>query len=146
MQSKAQTSKLQIVWLPMSEDRSPSELRAPATAVAAPGLRARSGEIQGMSRARDEGEPTTRPWAMRSRARRRETDSSTLPPPPPSGPIDVSHTPEHLLVAAAVATSEKPASDLEEANERLALLGGQLERLRTFLRLTDEGIWCFEFD
>jgi PAS domain S-box-containing protein len=48
-------------------------------------------------------------------------------------------------VETATASSEKPATDLVEANQRIARLGGQLERLRTFLRLTDEGIWCFEF-
>ena len=98
-----------------------------------------------MSRAKEESEPA-RPWAIRSRARS-ATDGNGSAHAGSGAPLprDVSHAPEQLLVETAVVTSGEPATDLAEANQRLAHLGGQLERLRTFLRLTDEGIWCFEF-
>jgi two-component system cell cycle sensor histidine kinase/response regulator CckA len=99
-----------------------------------------------LSRAREENE-LARPWAIRSRVRP-ATDENASARAGNGGPLprDVSQAPEQLLVETAIAPSESPATDLGDANRRIALLGGQLERLRTFLRLTDEGIWCFEFD
>jgi PAS domain S-box-containing protein len=99
-----------------------------------------------MSRARDENEPTLS-WTVRTRARREiDGPGAGAPTNPTTGPLDVSRAPDHLLVAASVAANEEPARDLDEANQRLSRMRGQLDRLRTFLRLTDEGIWCFEFD
>ena len=81
--------------------------------------------------------------AARNHRLRRRSDSS------PASPRTVSASPERVSRTKTVSDQANDASrcvDLAEANQRLALLGGQLERLRTFLRLTDEGIWCFEFD